>query len=395
MPYFAWRGVNLHAQICKGTQFARDTNDLDALLFKKDIALLECNPKKIWWKKNISLQNKIDYVSQLAMLTHAGMLLPHALQLVAGQANNNSFALVAHDVADQVEQGVSLPHALEKHATFGPLVVQMAAVGKESGSLPAALQVLAHHLESLAHFKGKLRAALLLPAVTFAFFIVIMSVLLIVIVPQFASILGSMQKELPGATKAMVIISNFLRSWNLLLVLIAGAIGYGAVRFYAKTAEGQQFISRLLMRVPFIQSLVINKTMAGFFHGIALLMHGGMPLVKAVHIAKESIDNQIIKSAIEQMHQEMQAGVTLADALAGYERLCGQDMISLIKVGQEAGQLPQMLGKIAELYQQRLIQKLSRINTFFQPFLLIILGLMITGLILALYAPIMSLSYAV
>ena len=135
--------------------------------------------------------------------------------------------------------------------------------------------------------------------------------------------------------------------------------------------------------------------MAGFFQATALLLQGGMPLVKAVTIAKETINNLVIKQSIENVTQEINAGESLADALKGYEQLCPQDMISLLKVGQESSQLAPMLGRMVAIYQQRLIQKLSRINTLFQPFLLIILGLMITGLILALYTPIMSLSYAV
>ena len=137
MPYFAWKGVTLEARIAKGAHFARNKDDLDAFLLKKDIALLSCSAKKIYWQRSVSLQEKIDYVIQLAMLMNAGMLLPKALRLVADQTAHSGFAIVAHDVADHVEHGINLCHALEKHRfTFNSLMIQMAAVGQESGSLP-------------------------------------------------------------------------------------------------------------------------------------------------------------------------------------------------------------------------------------------------------------------
>lgn len=396
MPYFAWKGVDLHARIRSGTLFAQSKQDLDAVLLKKDIALLSCSHKKLLWQKKISLQSKIDYMTQLAMLMKAGMHVPKALRLVADQTAQPNFAMVAHTIADNVEHGITLANAMQKHPkVFKPLMVQMACVGQESGSLPDTLQVLSGHLEAVVQFKKKLMSALLLPLVTFCFFLVIICIMLIVIVPQFASIFASMQKDLPGATKAMVAMSNFLRGGNLTYVAVGFLlVGYAAHQ-YLKTNAGKIACDSLLMRIPFIQSLIITQTMAGFFQAIAMLLQGGMPLAKAIHIAKESVSNAEIKNSIEQVAQEINAGITLADAFSGFERLCPQDLISLIKVGQESSQLAQMLSRIVTIYQQQLINNLSRINTLFQPFLLIILGLMITGLILALYTPIMALSSAV
>lgn len=396
MPYFAWKGVDLHARIRKGALFAQNKQDLDAILIKKDIALLSCSPKKLRWQKKISLQSKIDYMVQLAMLMKAGMLLPKALRLVADQTAQPNFAMAAHTIADNVEHGVAFPAALQMYPKiFQPLVAQMACVGQESGSLPDTLQVVSGHLEAVAQFKKRLQSALLLPLVTFAFFLTIISIMLIVIVPQFASIFASMQKDLPAATKTMLKMSEFLRSGNLAIL----ALGFFAlcyvVRQNLKTRSGKMAFDSFVMRVPFIRSLIITQTMAGFFQAIALLLKGGMPMAKAVLIAKESVNNTVIKNCIEVVAQEISAGVTLADSLGVFGQFCPQDMISLIKVGQESSQLAQMLTRIVDIYQQQLIHKLSRVNTLFQPFLLIILGLMITGLILALYTPIMSLSSAV
>lgn len=396
MPYFAWKGIDLQARIKKGAAFAADKDELDLILLKKDIALLSCSIKKVFLKKPISLQSKIDYIMQVSLLMKSGMLLPKALKLVAGQTHNPHFALIAYDIAQNVEHGISLPRAFENNTrVFNALMIQMACVGEESGSLCDALGVLSGHLEAVADFKRKLSSALLLPLVTFAFFLIIILIMLIVIVPQFASIFTSMQKELPGTTKGMLWVSNFLRSANL-IYFAASLVGVLLlINYYCKTLRGKKVRDAILMAIPFIRPIIICQAMGGFFQALGVLLQGGMPLVKALSIAKESTTNGIIKSSLESVVGEVNAGMNLADALARHEILCPQDIISLLLVGQESGHLQNMVQRIAQIYQSRLIAQLSRINTLFQPFLLIILGLMIMGLILALYTPIMSLSYAV
>lgn len=396
MPYFAWKGVNLEAQRCKGAQYAADPAELDELLYKKDIALLECRPKKVWWRPAISLQNKIDYFMQLHMLLNSGMRLPQGLRLVAGQLAHVPFMITAHSVADQVTSGISLWQALALSAkTFDPLMIQMTYVGQESGNLIPTIQVLVGHLESLAQFKARLRAAIILPLITFVFFMMVIGIMLIVIVPQFASIFASMKKELPAATATMIRLSQFLRSWYMPLIVMGTLALAKIIMLILTTKKAKKNVDAFLLRVPILKSLIITKTMAGFCQSVSILLQGGIPLVTAITIAKESIGNISIKNRIYQLEKEVNAGITFAQAMEHMPHLCGQETVSLVYVGQESGKLADMLARVADMYQQRLLRMLSRINVLFQPCLLIILGLMITGLILALYTPIMSLSYAV
>jgi type IV pilus assembly protein PilC len=246
----------------------------------------------------------------------------------------------------------------------------------------------------MALFKAKLRSALLLPVVTFIFFLTIMAILLAVIVPQFASVFTMMHRDLPTATKSLVMISEWVRSWYLPASI--GFLGFIFYLFscYKKNARGKRAVDQWLLRVPFIKSVIIYNSMAGFFQSIALMLQGGMPLTKAIIIAKEAIENIAIKEQITLVADRINAGDSLAQALATHDQLIGQDLLSLIKVGQETGMLTPIIYRISEVYKQRVFGMLARMNILMQPFLLIILGLMITGLIVALYTPIMSLSYA-
>lgn len=394
MPYYAWKGVNLKAQECKGFCFARNRQELDDYLFKKDIALLSSKSKKIFLNRGISNQLRIDYFLQIKMLIQAGMHVPHALRLVAQQTNFPALTMKAHSIADHVESGSTIARALSHHKkTFNSLICHLMSVGQESGNLVACLDVLTIHLESMESFRAKLRTALLLPAITFAFFITVIVIMLVVIVPQLATVFTSMHRELPAATQTMVNLSNILRSGHIFLILGMCAVPVWLLLLNFKTDAGKAQRDILLLKIPIINQVIINKTMAHFFQSLQLLLKGGLPILTAIKIVKASLDNYEIKDMIATIEQEINAGSSLAQALESFRMLCGSDIISLISIGQESGNLVTILERISGVYQNRLLKTLNRINTLFQPFLLIILGLMITGLILAMYSPIMNAPY--
>lgn len=394
MPYFSWKGVNLKAQDCKGACFARNKHELDDYLFKKDIALLSCKPKRIIFNRTISNQSKIDYFLQIKMLIQAGMQVPQALRLVAAQASTPSLARKAHVSADYVEGGSTIAYALAQHKkTFNPLVCHILSVGQESGNLAACLDVLTMHLESMESFKARLRSALLLPAITFAFFMSVIAIMLVVIVPQLANVFASMHRDLPAATKTMLALSEVLRSGQIFAILGIGLVPLGILYGYFKTNDGKTKRDVLLLKMPIVKQVIIDKTMAHFFQSMHMLLKGGLPLLTAIKIVRASLTNHEIQEMIETIEQEINAGSSFAGALEPFQQLCGPDIISLIAIGQESGNLIMILERISKIYQERLLKTLNRINALFQPFLLIILGLMITGLILAMYSPIMNAPY--
>lgn len=394
MPFYAWKGVNLRAQDCKGFCFARNRQELEAYLFKKDIALLSSKPKKMLFNRAISKQSRIDYFLQIKMLIQAGMHVPHALRLVAQQTNIPVLTSKAHSIADHVESGSTISHALSQHKKiFNTLICHLMSVGQESGNLIACLDVLTMHLEAMESFRARLRTALLLPAITFAFFISVIVIMLVVIVPQLANVFASMHRELPAATQTMVNVSNLLRSGKIFLILGMCAVLLSVVYLYLRTESGKIKRDSLLLNMPIVKQIIINKTMAHFFQSLQLLLKGGLPLLTAIKIVKASLTNHEIKDMIASIEQEINAGSSLAQALEPFEMLCSPDVISLISIGQESGNLVAILERISTIYQNRLLKSLNRINALFQPFLLILLGLMITGLILAMYSPVMNAPY--
>ncbi len=392
MPYYAWKGVNLQAQWAKGTLFARNEHELDDILFKKDIALLYHKPKKLWWC-SYNQQQVLHYFVQLQTLIKAGVMVPEALNIVARQTTHPYFASICYDVADKVARGHSLAAALACHPQiFNPVIVQSISVGQESGSLPQTLEILVHYLDAMVVFKKKIRAALMLPAITFLFFLMVIAVIVMVIVPQFVNLCASMHKQLPPSTYLLQQLSNFLRSGSARMLAAALGIGLIWLYRYSQTASGKQRINNLMARIPLVRALIRYQVMAVFFRSVAKLMMGGMPLSKALTIACESVEYGHLQEQLKAIAYCVDAGIPFHQSAQSYPDLMGANTLALIAVGHETGMLAPMMMRIADTQQESLLAAMHRITTLIQPLLLIILGLMISALIVGLYAPIMSLS---
>ncbi len=396
MPYFSWKGITLQAGTKKGIYFARTPEELDGVLLKQEVALLSCRQKKFRLSKQMSLQDKIHYFTQLTMLIKSGMRLPEALFLLAHQTAHTGFGSATSGVAHQVNNGIFLSQALCQFPKFfSPIMVQMMSVGQESGNIIGSLQVLCKHLESVAEFKKKLRSALLLPLVTAAFFVLVTAIILVVVVPQLTAVFGSLHKELPGSTKFLIGVSNFIQSWQMILLMLIGAAAFYGAKIYAATASGKSRIDALTLRVPFLAAIYTANTMATFFKSLALLLEGGTSLIQACNIVKESVANQHIRKQLHGAFDQVKAGNTMAHALKESTTLCDQETIALLQVAQETGMLTEILTRIAEFHEERLLKNLTRANALFGPCLLVFLGLMIGTLIVAIYTPIMNVAFVI
>ena len=393
MPYFAWEGVNLKAQWCKGKHFAPTQLALDALLFKKEIALIRCKEKRFLFTKGISSALKIDYFTQLSWLLSSGMRLPQALQLIAEQTSNVKLAQIAFTIAQKVHHGVPLAQALDHAQIFDSVIIQMSAVGQESGNLSHALEVLVSYLQSIAQFKKQLKSVLIAPLITLSFFLCIALFALLVIIPQFAHFFSSLQRDVPSSTQRLLTISTLItQHWiGILFVLFLAITG----SYYAfQHRDIKEYFKRVILQLPGIGTIILNSMVGHFFKSMALLLNSGISLRAALGIAKETIPYKPIKQKLVIVDQHVQAGNTFDQSLAHID-IFAPEIIALIKVAQESSQMGNVLNKVAERYQNHVLRSLNKITTLFQPLLLLILGLLITLFIIALYSPILTMSFVI
>ncbi len=398
MAYFKWHGVDLTGTTREGKAFARSQQDLDTLLFKQEIALIGCEPvRPHLFTPAINFDEKIHFFRQLAALLDAGVMLPDALEILCDLMTNIRLQEVVYDMSADIQGGVSLSDALVKHPeVFDSLMVRMVRVGQETGRLGAALDHLSTYLEVMNGFRKRLKSAAMLPMITFGFFALITTVIFVVIVPRFSDIFKSMNKELPAVTKFVVAISNMLRSGWVVLVLVLIVLAVFGIRQYTKSAHGKMIADRYMLHVPWFGQLTKNSSLTYFLHSVSMLLNNGVLLVKALQVSGAEIKNGVVHAQAQELEEAVTSGVALSQAMSRIpESLFEQDLVSIARIGEESGNLGEMLRKAAVIYQDKVNRSITFFTTIFQPLLMIILGLMITMLIFAIYLPVFNLANVV
>ncbi len=395
MPYYRWRGVTLTGVTKKGRLFARSTDHLDELLLKRQVALLACKPMRNWVQQPISLRHHIQLFQQLATLIDAGILAPHALHIVANQIDHPQLQEKMHEVALMVDAGTPLSNALmQAGAVNNAIIVQLIKAGEESGQLSQALDAICVHLTATQDFYRRLRSALMLPAITLGFFLVIVVIIFTVIMPRFIDIFTSMQAQIPPLTQRLLSISFFMRSASMGLLVSVAAMTLIVIWRLTRRGPGRRAFDWLLLKLPLIGEIIEFRLLSYSMRATAVLLEGGMPLDQALRIVKESVSNHIFKEYLQQLETDIRAGSSLSEAMGQYaERLFSQDILAMVEVGQESGRLPLLLQRVARTYHARVMRRLTMFTMFIQPAVMIMLGLLVALLIFAVYGPIFNLSH--
>ncbi len=404
MPYYAWRGVDILGEYKKGKMYARSREALDAQLFKREIALISSRPTSWRWRYGrISESLKIEFFKQLATLVDGGVSIPESLLVAAEQLHHPGMQEIIHELADKVESGNALSLALCRYPTmFDPITIQLIKAGEESGALAVALHAIADRLEIREEFARSVRSALILPALTFGFFLLITIFLFTFVVPQFAQLFASMNHELPATTRAMMRISALLTAPNLLIIVGLIAIFSYLVHQWSKTKQGKRIKDSFVLHVPVINRIIWYRFVAYFLASLALLLERGLQLVPALQVIAQSVDNYIFKSYVLQLAHAVNTGRSLSSALQDLSLSSDMgvskfpvELIALVHVGENSGTLDVLLAKAAVRYQSQVTRMLKRLSSFVQPTLMIVLGLLVLLLIFAIYLPIIELSHII
>lgn len=397
MPYFQWEGITLHAKTRHGKTFARNIQELDSFLFKRDIALMfvkQARMPLIGYR--ITTRNSIDFFHHVASLLSAGLLLPEALLVVQDQLSSPRLQEVVESLAVMVHEGCSLSEAVKRYPQlFDDFIVHMIHVGQETSSLSVALMLLATHLELVMHFRKKLREAALMPCLTMLFFGIVTLGIVVGIIPYFATLFASFGQELPLLTQWLIKASCFARSWYMVLTVVGIMLLSLAGKVYYRL-KGKIVIDRACLKVPYIGRLMYSSNQVYFLRACALALDRGLSVPQSVMLAKKTLTNSYLQSRIEFIEQEIIMGNSLSGAMAQHpDQLFDQQLLSMIKVGEESGELSAMMYRTVALYEEEVKKSLTFITTIMQPLCVILIGLLITLLICAVYLPIIQLAQIV
>lgn len=399
MPDYTWKGIDAAGTAKRGTLTADSPAHLKDQLLHAGIALLsyaEASATKSWFtlKRSSSGQETlITFFEYLCHLLESGIPLLTALELVIPQLSDEHVAGILRTITNQVKKGEAFSSTLKKYPEiFTPIVIQLVISGEKTGKLAPALSYLTTHLKSQSAFKKNLVQAAIFPLFTITFAIIIMVGILLFIIPQFENFFSSTEKALPPLTHAILTLSAWLRSWKGLATLVA--ILAGVVT--AKIAMPKQVLQKLISHTPLLGSIITTANLIHVLHMLALFLKAGIPLRDALETIESSVKNRYFKQNLHTIAQAIVTGQGLTTQLPNLAPAKDREILTtFVALGEQTGKLDAMLGKAAVIFEEKLKKQIALFTLFFQPALMIIVGLVIALLMAAVYLPLFNLAYSV
>lgn len=345
----------------------------------------------LFQRKTVKPKVLMIFTRQLATLIDAGLPLLRGLNVLAKQERDAVLKKTINKLADSVQGGSTFSEGLAQHPRiFNDLYVNMVRAGELGGVLEVVLTRLAEFQEKAQKIKNKVVAAMVYPIIVMVLAMAIMTFLLVFIVPRFEAIFHDMlgDKPLPTITVFVIGISGFVQNnWAILLGALAAAIvGYKIV---ARTRAGQIILDRIKLRAPLFGDLVRKTAISRFSRTLGTLVTSGVPILQALNITRETAGNSVIARAISQVHDSVKEGESIVlplEASGAFPPM----VISMIDVGEETGQLPEMLLKIAEVYDDEVDNSVAALTSLLEPIMIVFLALVVGTIVIALFMPLIS-----
>ncbi|MEM9226368.1 MAG: type II secretion system F family protein [Verrucomicrobiota bacterium] len=347
--------------------------------------------------KVINEEGLTIFTRQLATLLNAGLPLLRSLEVMIRQEKNSRFRDILSQIADNVRSGNNLSDGLSQHPkVFEPIYINMVRAGEAGGVLDVVLNRLAHFMEKNLKTKKKVKSAMIYPIVVITVAVAIVVLLLVFIVPKFQKIFSDMmpggEAEMPALTKGVIAFSNALTPDSmtdgilLLGAIIALVFGF---RFSVKTGPGSRFIDKMALTLPKIGDLARKAAVSRFTRTFGTLLSSGVPILQALTITRDIIGNAVLSDALDRVHDRVRDGEPLAAPLE-QQRVFPTMVTSMIDVGEETGDLAEMLNRIADNYDEDVDNAVNSITSIIEPIMIVALALIVGTIVIALFLPIVS-----
>jgi type IV pilus assembly protein PilC len=336
---------------------------------------------------SVTVKDKAVFSRQFAALVNAGVAMVRGLGVLSEQCTNPSMKKALIDISTDVQQGTNLSDAMRKHPKcFDNLYTSMIQAGEVGGVLDEVLNRLAKLLEDTARLQNMIKSALAYPVVVGSLASVIFLGMTIFLIPIFAGIFKELKVELPAFTLAMLAISEFFTSGKWIILIIIVPVAMWAYRRYYSTRIGRETIDRMSLKMPLFGDLIQKAATARFCRTFGALTRSGVPILTSLEIVRDTSGNQIIANAIDEAKKEIQTGGMISIALQK-EQVFPPMAIQMISIGEETGELDQMLMKVADFYEDEVEQAVKALTSIIEPIMILFLGVMVGSILLAMYLP--------
>jgi type IV pilus assembly protein PilC len=393
---YLWEGKDKKGKVVKGEMRANGDSFVKATLRRQGINVTKVKKQSSFSKKGkVSDKDITLFTRQLATMMKSGVPLLQAFDIVGKGHSNPAVAKLLGDIKSEVETGSSLSTAFRKYPLyFDNLFCNLVGAGEQAGILDTLLDRLATYKEKILAIKSKIKSALMYPISIIVVAFVITAVIMIFVVPAFKELFSSFGAELPGPTLMVMALSDFFVSYWW---AIFSAIGFGLWFFFytwKRSEKMQSTMDRLLLKLPIFGEVIRKATLARFARTLATMFTAGVPLVEALDSVAGASGNRVYYDATKKIQSEISTGTSLTVAMQNSEVFPNM-MLQMTAIGEESGALDGMLGKVADFYEGEVDDAVEGLSSLMEPIIMVVLGVLIGGLVVALYLPIFKLGQVV
>jgi type IV pilus assembly protein PilC len=402
MPTFAYSGRTRAGQTVSGERAADTMDAAVAALRREQILVTRITPTKAKEEaaakkekvgkigKRVSAKNLAVFTRQFSVMIDAGLPLVQCLDILGTQEEDKNFAAVILQTRSDVESGASLADAMRKHPkTFDSLFTNMIAAGEAGGILDTILKRLATYIEKAVKLAGQVKSAMIYPVAVVVIAGGVVGVILWKVIPTFAGLFAGLGADLPLPTRIVIWMSDALVRYILFIAIGAGALGYAFRQYYA-TSGGRRLVDAVLLKAPVLGGILRKIAVARFCRTLATLISSGVPILDGLEITAKTAGNAVIEDAIMMTRKSIERGETISVPLKETSVFPAM-VVQMIGVGEATGALDTMLAKIADFYEEEVDAAVAGLLTLLEPIMIAFLGVIVGGIVIAMYLPIFDL----
>jgi type IV pilus assembly protein PilC len=392
---FIWEGLDRNNRQVRGEVKAASETVVVTNLRRQGIKISKIKRQTFRGGKKVTERDITFFTRQLATMLKAGVPLLQSFDIVARGHSNARFSRLMLDIKSRVEQGSSLSQAFRAHpAQFDTLYCNLIAAGETSGMLDGVLDRLATYKEKILAIKAKIKSALFYPISVIVVAIVVVWVIMIFVIPAFKDVFKSFGADLPGPTLIVIAISDWVVNYWWAVFLIVGGTIFGVAALYRRSEAMRYTVDRLVLKIPVIGQILEKATIARWTRTLQTMFAAGVPLVESLDAVGGASGNAVYAAATKKIQTEVSTGTSLTNSMSN-TGLFPTMVLQMIQIGEESGSLDNMLGKIADYFEREVDDAVAALSSLLEPIIIVFLGVVIGGLVVAMYLPIFKLGAVV
>jgi len=394
---FHWEGMNKQGKKVKGQIMAAGEAIVNSQLRRQGITVTKVKKQSTLFtkKKKITSKDVTLFTRQLATMMKAGVPLLQSFEIVARGHSNPSMQRLLMEIKADVEKGSSLTQAFSRHPLyFDALFCNLVGAGEAAGILENVLDRLAIYKEKILAIKGKIKSALFYPVSIIVVAFIITAVIMIFVIPAFKELFSSFGADLPAPTMIVMKMSDFFVAyWWAIFGVVGGGI-YALLQAWKRSRKVQMFMDRVMLKLPIFGAVIEKATIARWTRTLSTMFAAGVPLVEALDSVGGASGNQVFVEATIKIKNEVSTGTSLTLAMQNSERFPNM-VLQMTAIGEESGALDSMLGKVADFYEAEVDDAVAALSSLMEPIIMVVLGVLIGGMVIAMYLPIFKMGSVV